>query len=190
MLVDDDMCIGCKLCAWACPYGARELDEDEGVMKKCTLCVDRIYNETIARGASASRPACWPARPRRGISAISAIPTSRSRELVAERGGLDLMPELGYRPVNNYLPPRRRAATPPRRVEDAADADGHQEPRCCAGSTASSDPMHPAPSIVFFTTASGAGYGLLFWLGLLRPVGLLPASAGLRAALRWRSRCC
>jgi DMSO reductase anchor subunit len=37
--------------------------------------------------------------------------------------------------------------------------------------------MNPAPSIVFFTTASGAGYGLLFWLGLLRPLGLLPASA-------------
>ena len=34
--------------------------------------------------------------------------------------------------------------------------------------------MHPAPSIVFFTTASGAGYGLLFWLGLLRPLGLTP----------------
>ena len=34
--------------------------------------------------------------------------------------------------------------------------------------------MNPAPSIVFFTTASGAGYGLLFWLGLLRPVGLVP----------------
>jgi DMSO reductase anchor subunit len=27
--------------------------------------------------------------------------------------------------------------------------------------------MHPAPSIVFFTTLSGAGYGLLFWLGVL-----------------------
>lgn len=36
--------------------------------------------------------------------------------------------------------------------------------------------MNPAPSIVFFTTASGAGYGLLFWLGLLRAAGLLPAS--------------
>ena len=31
--------------------------------------------------------------------------------------------------------------------------------------------MNPAPSIVFFTTASGAGYGLLFWLGVLRPPG-------------------
>lgn len=31
--------------------------------------------------------------------------------------------------------------------------------------------MNPAPSIVFFTTASGAGYGLLFWVGLLRGFG-------------------
>ena len=36
--------------------------------------------------------------------------------------------------------------------------------------------MNPAPSIVFFTTASGAGYGLLFWLALLRPLGLTPPS--------------
>jgi hypothetical protein len=34
--------------------------------------------------------------------------------LVAERAGKDLMPELGYRPVNKYLPPRhqRTAAAP------------------------------------------------------------------------------
>lgn len=31
--------------------------------------------------------------------------------------------------------------------------------------------MKPAPSIVFFTTASGAGYGLLFWVGALRALG-------------------
>ncbi|WP_270936497.1 dimethyl sulfoxide reductase anchor subunit family protein [Falsiroseomonas oryzae] len=36
--------------------------------------------------------------------------------------------------------------------------------------------MNPAPSIVFFTTASGAGYGLLFWFGLLRALGVLPDS--------------
>ncbi len=37
--------------------------------------------------------------------------------------------------------------------------------------------MNPAPSIVFFTTASGAGYGLLFWTGLSRPIGLVPQEA-------------
>ncbi|ALJ38897.1 dimethyl sulfoxide reductase anchor subunit [Azospirillum brasilense] len=36
--------------------------------------------------------------------------------------------------------------------------------------------MHPAFSIIFFTSAAGAGYGLLALLGLLAPFGLLPAS--------------
>jgi DMSO reductase anchor subunit len=35
--------------------------------------------------------------------------------------------------------------------------------------------VHPAPSIILFTTASGAGYGLLFLLGLAAPAGLIPA---------------
>jgi DMSO reductase anchor subunit len=36
--------------------------------------------------------------------------------------------------------------------------------------------MHPAYSVIIFTTASGAGYGLLFWLGLLASLGLVPRS--------------
>ena len=40
--------------------------------------------------------------------------------------------------------------------------------------------MHPAFSIIFFTTASGAGYGMLAWLGLLgyfELLALTPAAA-------------
>lgn len=33
--------------------------------------------------------------------------------------------------------------------------------------------MHPAASVIFFTTASGAGYGLLFLLGIAGAVGLV-----------------
>ena len=45
--------------------------------------------------------------------------------------------------------------------------------------------MHPAPSVIVFTTAAGAGYGVLFWLGLLAPLGLLPVSPwfGMAASL-------
>ena len=109
VLVNADTCIGCKLCSWACPYGAREYDDDDGVMKKCTLCVDRIYNDDILDRKTACRPASrLPAA--RGISAISAIPNSTVSQLVAERGGFDLMPEMGYRPVNKYLPPRPKTS--------------------------------------------------------------------------------
>ena len=56
VLVDYDKCIGCKYCSWACPYGAREIDEHQKVMKKCTLCVDRIYDETLVENER--KPAC------------------------------------------------------------------------------------------------------------------------------------
>jgi len=35
--------------------------------------------------------------------------------------------------------------------------------------------VHPSLSVIFFTTASGAGYGLLALLGVLAPFGMLPA---------------
>jgi len=35
--------------------------------------------------------------------------------------------------------------------------------------------VHPAKSVILFTTASGAGYGLIAWLGVLAALGLLPA---------------
>ena len=35
-----------------------------------------------------------------------ADPDSKVSRLSAERGGYALMPELGYKPVNRYLPPR------------------------------------------------------------------------------------
>ena len=114
VLVDEDLCIGCKLCSWACPYGAREFDQDAGVMKKCTLCIDRIYNETFA--PEDRQPACVATCPAsaRHFGDLG-DPTSDVSRLVAERGGYDLMPEMGYAPTNKYLPPRprqKRAGSP------------------------------------------------------------------------------
>jgi sulfite dehydrogenase (quinone) subunit SoeC len=36
--------------------------------------------------------------------------------------------------------------------------------------------MNPALSVIFFTTVSGAGYGMLTWLGILAAAGALPAT--------------
>jgi Fe-S-cluster-containing dehydrogenase component len=107
VLVDEAKCIGCKLCAWACPYGAREYDRGEGVMKKCTLCIDRIYNENLAEIDRV--PACVSTCPAsaRHFGDLG-DPESEVAKLVAERGGYDLMPEQETKPVNKYLPPRQR----------------------------------------------------------------------------------
>lgn len=108
VLVNADTCIGCKLCSWACPYGARELDDDDGVMKKCTLCVDRIYNDHLSEADRV--PACVATCPTRARHfGDLGDPNSDVSRLVAERGGYELMPELAYKPVNRYLPPRPRS---------------------------------------------------------------------------------
>ena len=107
VLVDEDKCIGCKLCSWACPYGAREYDPSEGVMKKCTLCVDKIYNENLEEIDRV--PACVATCPV-GARHFGDLgdPESDVSRLVAAREGYDLMPEMNYKPTNKYLPPRKR----------------------------------------------------------------------------------
>ena len=63
-------------------------------MKKCTLCVDRIYNENIPEVDRV--PSCVRTCPA-GARHFGDLgdPTSDVSKLVAERGGFDLMPEQG-----------------------------------------------------------------------------------------------
>jgi Fe-S-cluster-containing dehydrogenase component len=106
VLINTDICIGCKLCSWACPYGAREFDETNGVMRKCTLCVDRIYDQTLPEAER--EPACVATCPAKARHfGDLADPQSKVSQLVSERGGVDLLADLGYRPTNKYLPPRQ-----------------------------------------------------------------------------------
>lgn len=39
VLVDHDKCYGCGYCTWACPYGARTLNPNKGMVEKCIMCV-------------------------------------------------------------------------------------------------------------------------------------------------------
>ena len=120
VLVNADICIGCKLCSWACPYGAREYDETEGVMKKCTLCVDKIYNDSLPEESRV--PACVSTCPV-GARSFGDLgdPDSDVSRLVEARGGFELMPEQGTRPVNRYLPPRPRKGPPPQEASGPAE---------------------------------------------------------------------
>jgi Fe-S-cluster-containing dehydrogenase component len=94
-------------------------------MKKCTLCIDRIYNENFV--AEERVPACVKACPT-GARAFGDLgnPDSAVSKNVAARGGYDLMPELGYKPTNKYLPPRdKRAGDSTRPPVAASSSDTH-----------------------------------------------------------------
>lgn len=59
----DDLCIGCRDCVDACPFGAMQFNEVKGLALKCDLCADRL--------TEGLEPACV------GICATSCIKFSR-----------------------------------------------------------------------------------------------------------------
>jgi Fe-S-cluster-containing dehydrogenase component len=75
------------------------------------LCVDKIYNENLPEEDRV--PACVSTCPAsaRHFGDLG-DPDSAVSKLVVERSGYDLMPELGYKPTNKYLPPREHKASP------------------------------------------------------------------------------
>ncbi len=59
VLIDENKCIGCRYCSWACPYGAPQFNEDLGVMTKCNMCYDLVDQ--------GEKPACVQACPYRAM---------------------------------------------------------------------------------------------------------------------------
>ena len=128
VLVDYDKCIGCKYCAWACPYGAREIDEERQVMTKCTLCVDRIYDESMApqrppaglRQGVPDRSA--PVRRREGSRLGGVARDPRARRLLADAG-------VGHQAGQPVPAAARRPARPAARRSNAAISASRGERR-------------------------------------------------------------
>jgi ferredoxin len=44
VLIRTELCIGCRYCSWACPYGAPRFEPENGVMSKCTFCSHRLQD--------------------------------------------------------------------------------------------------------------------------------------------------
>jgi Fe-S-cluster-containing dehydrogenase component len=42
ILINEELCIGCKDCLDACPLGVMQFEEEKKVARKCNLCIERI----------------------------------------------------------------------------------------------------------------------------------------------------
>ncbi len=82
VLVDPDMCIGCRMCYDECPYGAPvfESDDPDCVAQKCDMCVDRLKE--------GKKPICVMACP------LRALDFGPLAELEATYGQLKALPDL------------------------------------------------------------------------------------------------
>lgn len=56
VLINETVCIGCKQCIVACPYGAPQFNATTKKVEKCTFCLHRLYDSSGVRTALA--PAC------------------------------------------------------------------------------------------------------------------------------------
>ena len=44
VLINEELCIGCKACLEACPFGAMQFDDDKEIAVNCDLCHERLKN--------------------------------------------------------------------------------------------------------------------------------------------------
>jgi Fe-S-cluster-containing dehydrogenase component len=95
VLVDDQLCIGCKACLASCPYDARFI-HPEGYADKCTFCIHRV-----AKGES---PACVSVCPTRCMHFGDLDdPRSEVSRLLASRAHHALLEAAGTNPRIYYL---------------------------------------------------------------------------------------
>lgn len=88
VLIKADLCIGCKFCLMACPFGVINVSRDGKAVVKCDLCVDRT--------TTGAQPACVEACP------TKALKLADEKELAADKRKLAASEAALSAQQNNY----------------------------------------------------------------------------------------
>ena len=70
VLIDNDLCIGCRECLEACPFGAMQFDERLEVAVKCDLCLHRLAENKQPACISVCPTACISLGGKKSIAAV------------------------------------------------------------------------------------------------------------------------
>ncbi|MFH1616039.1 MAG: 4Fe-4S dicluster domain-containing protein [Planctomycetota bacterium] len=71
VVVDQDLCIGCKLCMLICPFGILQIGPQGRAIIKCDMCLERLKQ--------GKDPACVEACPTKGLKLVSIEEFVKSR---------------------------------------------------------------------------------------------------------------
>ena len=96
VLVDHNLCIGCKYCLVACPYDARYVNEVLGGPDKCTMCIHRLKDGL--------QPACVESCPTDSII-FGDLDDPESEVSRLSKHAVPVGAELGTRPKVYVIPP-------------------------------------------------------------------------------------
>jgi len=96
IVVDSDICIGCKYCMQACPYDARFINPNTGTADKCDFCLHRV--------TKGLEPSCVnTCQGRARIFGDLNDPNSEVAKLVATEPVTVLRQEMGTKPNVFYI---------------------------------------------------------------------------------------
>ncbi len=96
VVIDPDVCIGCKYCIQACPYGARFINPDTGAADKCDFCLHRVREGLV--------PSCVnTCIGRARIFGDLNDPDSEISQMIATNAVTVLRPEMGTQPNVFYI---------------------------------------------------------------------------------------
>jgi Fe-S-cluster-containing dehydrogenase component len=104
--VDKSKCIGCQFCVMACPYAVRYLNEDEGVVEKCTLCEQKTANGELPQCVSqCCGMARWFGDMDAGIDGFKGPRGATLKDYLLPYGTdqLHSLPDVGNKPALRYI---------------------------------------------------------------------------------------
>lgn len=82
VVVDKDVCVGCRYCEMACPYGAPQYNAEKKHMTKCDGCFDRV--------AIGKKPICIESCP---LRALDFGPVDELRAKYGDRADIAPLPD-------------------------------------------------------------------------------------------------